>query len=386
MLLRAYDRIYSGLNHYLVFHTSAQRAHSSLVGLLRLLDRMPYAKDLASHLYDAAFETKPVVVGGTQLSHPLILAAGLVKGDGFADETAALRAVTDPRRNIIPGWRIIPALVGPVEYGSFTRHPRLGNKGTVVWRHSSSRSTQNRIGLKNPGARAAARFLAERKDQLPREYGINIAVSPAVNDAEQQTREVIESLEFFLDGGVLPTWFTLNLSCPNTENDPLGHQLEAETRQICSAFIERLSARSLDIPLWVKLSPMLEATQYHSLIRIFHEVGVRAVIATNTLPRPNPEDPSQTAGVGGADLFEPALQAIQHLRAAALETGYAGDLIACGGVLDGASWQAYRDLGVKAAQYWSALVYRGPLAAALIESELAQHDLEYKTIHRESLA
>ena len=86
------------------------------------------------------------------------------------------------------------------------------------------------------------------------------------------------------------------------------------------------------------------------------------------------------------DVGEPALQAIQHLRAAALETGYAGDLIACGGILDGASWQAYRDLGVKAAQYWSALVYRGPLAAALIESELAQHDLEYKTIHRESLA
>ena len=347
---------------------------------------MPYAKGLAGHLHDAAFETKPVVVGGTQLSHPLILAAGMVKGDGFADETAALHTFADPRRNIIPGWRIIPALVGPVEYGSFTRHPRLGNKGTVVWRHASSRSTQNRIGLKNPGARAAARFLAQRKDQLPREYGINIAVSPAVSDADQQAREVIESLEFFLDAGLRPSWFTLNLSCPNTEDDPLGYQLDAETRQICSAFIERLSARLLDIPLWVKLSPMLEATQYHSLIRIFHEVGVKAVIATNTLPRPNPEDPSQTAGVGGADLLEPALQAIQHLRAAAQETGFAGDLIACGGILDGASWQAYRDLGVKAAQYWSALVYRGPLAAALIESELAQRDLEYKTIHRESLA
>ena len=273
-----------------------------------------------------------------------------------------------------------------MEFGSFTRHPRLGNDGSVVWRHSSSRSTQNRVGLKNPGARAAARFLAQRKDQLPREYGINIAVSPAVDDADQQAREVIESLEFFLDAGVFPNWFTLNLSCPNTDDDPLGYQLDAETRRLCGAFIRCLDSRELDIPLWVKLSPMLEATQYHSLIRIFHEVGVKAVIATNTLPRPNPEDPSQTAGVGGADLFEPALQAIQHLRAAALETGYAGDLIACGGILDGASWQAYRDLGVKAAQYWSALVYRGPLAAALIESELAQHDLEYKTIHRESLA
>ena len=62
------------------------------------------------------------------------------------------------------------------------------------------------------------------------------------------------------------------------------------------------------------------------------------------------------------------------------------DLIACGGILDGASWNAYRDLGVKAGQYWSALVYRGPLAAALIESESALHEVELETIRRQSLA
>src|SRR5947208_2551717 len=91
------------------------------------------------------------------ISLPLDLsfAAGLVKGTGFAREDEALAAV-ERGDNIIPGWRSVPALVGPLEIGSFTRYPRLGNPGTVVWRDPRTRSTQNRVGLRNPGARAAA--------------------------------------------------------------------------------------------------------------------------------------------------------------------------------------------------------------------------------------
>ena len=48
----------------------------------------------------------------------------------------------------------------------------------------------------------------------------------------------------------------------------------------------------------------------------------------------------------------------------------------------------YRKLGVKAGQYWSALVYRGPFAAAIIaKASLLRHDhTNMKAIHRESLA
>ncbi len=96
------------------------------------------------------------------LPHPLIVAAGLVKGDGFASEAEALAAVARGR-NIMPGWRSLPALVGAVEFGSFTRWPRLGNPGCVVWRDMATRSMQNRVGLRNPGATAAAAFLGARR-------------------------------------------------------------------------------------------------------------------------------------------------------------------------------------------------------------------------------
>ena len=380
-----YRHTYTALYELLISRLSAQRAHEAMIGSLRILDRAPLAERLSGTTVKAVSPAQGTEAGGVSLSQALVLAAGLVKGDGFPSEDDALRAVKSTR-NIVPGWRVVPALLGPVEFGSFTRFPRMGNAGNALWRHPRSRSLQNRIGLKNPGARAAAMFLGMRKELLPSEFGINIAVSPGVHDIDQQVQEVVESLDFFLDQGVLPTWFTLNLSCPNTEDDPLGHQLEAETRRLCGAFISRLEQRSLAIPLWVKVSPGLAAEQYHALVRIFRDVGVKAVVATNTLPKPSPDDPVQIAGLGGGDLFESTLDAVKHLREEIVRSKAAVDIVACGGILDGASFQAYRDLGVKAAQYWSALVYRGPLAAALIESELAAYEYEYEAAHSESLA
>ena len=386
LLLTAFDGGYQQLNKHLIFKTSAQEAHESVIGTLRFLERFSLTSTVAGGLRRATFTASPTEVGGVRLPRPLILAAGFVKGDGFKSEAEALSVLSQARRNIIPGWRIMPALVGAVEFGSFTRYPRMGNEGAAIWRHIESQSTQNRVGLKNPGAMAAAIFLGKRKDKLPKAFGINIALSPGVDDIYQQQAELIESLELFIAAGVWPTWFTLNLSCPNTEDDPLGRQLEAETRQLCRAFIDHLQAHQLDIPLWVKISPNLAGEQYRALIRILDEAGAKAIIATNTLPQPSPDDVSVTAGMGGGKLFKAALLAIAELSREKRRMNYAIDLIGCGGIIDGLTYREYRRLGVKAAQYWSALVYRGPLAAAMIQSELPQHDYEYEAIHSESPA
>ncbi len=383
--LRVISSAYNFWNRLLFFRLSPQRAHDSAIGLLRVLERSSTSVAVARLLRRHTACSASVEVGGARLSGRLILAAGLVKGDGFADETDALSAV-NAGRNIMPGWRLMPALAGPVEFGSFTRYPRLGNAGRVIWREAASQSTQNRVGLRNPGARAAARFLGERRRQLPAEFGINIAVSPGVSDIDRQERDLVESLEFFLDADVHPTWFTLNLSCPNTEDDPQGFQLESETRRLCNALIARQRQRQLDIPLWVKISPGLDAEQYRVLLRVCHDVGVKAVVATNTVARPSPDDADAVAGVGGGELFPAALDAVRQLLAERRREAYDLDIIACGGILDGASVDEYRALGVKAGQYWSALVYRGPLAAAIIESELARHEHEYEAVRRESLA
>jgi len=376
---------YKQLNKRVIFKFPAQRAHEQSINVIRFLEKYSLAVWFASFLHSLVFVDNPTEVGGVKLSHPLILAAGFVKGNGFVDETEALAAVYQHKQNIIPGWRIIPSLVGPVEFGSFTRHPRLGNTGTVVWRNVNSQSTQNRIGLKNPGAMAASKFLGGNKALLPQEFGINIAISPGVTDINQQQSELLEALGFFIDEGVIPTWFTLNISCPNTEDDPHGNQLETETKQLCTSFINHLKLHNLDIPLWVKISPDLARGQYHMLIRIFAEVGVKAIVATNTLAQPTPDDPNIQAGVGGGELFEEAIMAVTHLQLEKIRMNYDIDIVGCGGIVNGLTYRDYRTLGIQAVQYWSAMVYRGPLAAAIIESELPNYDVEFEAIYSESL-
>jgi dihydroorotate dehydrogenase len=363
----------------LIFRSSAQTAHERRIRLLRLLDR-PRGPG-ASARCTGWRRTMPVTIGGVTLAAPLILAAGLVKGDGFASEEDALAAVR-AGRNIIPGWRSMPRLVGLVEFGSFTRWPRLGNPGIVVWRDVPTRSTQNWVGLRNPGALAAAEFLAARHAALPPKFGINVAVTPGVDDPDQQIGEVLGALAAFVERGVYPTWFTLNLSCPNTEDDPTGRQTAGQARQLCAAAVdylrgvETIHERPLPvrggIPLWVKLGPNLSTEQVSGLMRVFAETGVRAAVATNTLPMPSPLDSNTMAGVGGGRLHEQALNTAAALVHEKTAHDYPVDVVGCGGVLDGDTYRDFVKLGVHAVQYWSALVYRGPLAAVLIAHEAKQ--------------
>jgi dihydroorotate dehydrogenase len=371
-LLTAHRIAYERIIRPMIFLTSAQSAHTSTMRMLSAVDRSVALSAVLSRIHHATFEPCEIEYGSVRLPHPLILAAGFVKGAGFQTEAEALAAV-EQGRNIIPGWRAVPRLVGLIEYGSFTRYPRIGNPGTVVWRDEHTRSTQNRVGLKNPGAVAAAEFLSQRAHDLPPQFGINIALSPSVADPVLEETEVSEAVHAFLSRRVYPTWFTLNLSCPNTDDDPSGNQTEAKAQRLCSAVLDVIRSASVTIPLWVKIGPDLSREQYALLMRVFHEIGVRAVIATNTLAQPAPDNPQVSAGVGGGRLHAKALEAARFLSREKAKHSYAVDVVGCGGILDAAAYQNYRESGIQVVQYWSALVYRGPLAAAIVADE-ARYD------------
>jgi dihydroorotate dehydrogenase len=240
----------------------------------------------------------------------------------------------------------------------------LGNSGRIIWRDAGTRSTQNRVGLKNAGAKAAAAFLASHP--LPPIFGVNIAVSPGVSDPALEQAEAVEALQAFVDAGVRPSWFTLNVSCPNTEDDPQGHQTRERTRGLTEA----LRARVGDTPLWVKVSPALDPSQYAILMRVFADSDVKAVIATNTIGQATPDDPHVSAGVGGGRLHAHAVEAAALLMDERRRHGYTVDVIGCGGIMDAPSYDAFARVGVTVGQYWSALIYEGLFAAAQIALEL----------------
>ncbi len=368
LVLEANNYGYRALRSAL-FRRPAQEWHEEILETLAQADESNLACDIARTVHAISFRQQAIDIGGVQLRHPFILAAGFVKGHGFETEDKALEAV-EHGVNIIPGWKSMPRLVGQVEFGSFTRQARIGNPGTVMWRDARTQSTQNRIGLKNPGVEAAATFLLKNVIDLPRTFGINIAVSPGVDD-EQAVIDVRESFNAFLKRGVIPNWFTLNVSCPNTEDDPTGNQTESLTRALCETAIQTISDAGFNTALWVKLGPDLAESQYRLLMKLFAEIGVKAVIATNTLGQPTPDNPALQAGVGGGRLHAHALKTADLLFSEAHQCDYPVDVIGCGGIVDGDSYLAYKARGINVVQYWSALVFRGPLAAAIIESEYA---------------
>ncbi|MFW5696312.1 MAG: hypothetical protein ACOCXR_00845 [Phototrophicaceae bacterium] len=371
-LLRTASLLYSTVRP-LIFSRSAQQTHHDILALLTRLDASDAACEALTLLNQYAFKMRPIIAGGVDLPYPLMLAAGFVKGHGFDSETTALHVVHDGI-NIMPGWRSVPALLGPVEFGSFTRWPRTGNPGTVIWRDVPTRSTQNRVGLRNPGATAAAAFLKARQNQLPAVYGINIATSPGIDDLDEENQHVQESLLTFLANGLFPSWFTLNLSCPNTEDDPQNRQTAAQAQLLCRTAVNTLreyrATAGREIPLWVKVSPELAAAQYKVLMHTFAETGVHAVVATNTLGSPAPDQPTLTAGIGGGRLHQQAVGAVRRLCVIQQQSELPVDIIGCGGVQDPVSYQRFQLNGAVAAQYWSALVFGGPLAAAAILDEI----------------
>ena len=455
---------------------SPEQAHESALRRLRFLDKHP--RLLAALAGRFPKESWPVEAGGVRLESPLILAAGLVKGDGFASEAEAMEAV-GRGRNIIPGWRSVPALVGAVEMGSFTPEPRLGNPGTVLWRDAEHRTLYNRIGLRNPGACAAAAFLGERQTEMPDIYGISLATDPEEIDLQQKCESIAEAAKHFMSAGLRPSWVTVNLSCPNTEptwgtglagdNKPANRtDLTGETnsanqtantpahqatinpaiqtadepahqattnpaiqtsteppdhaKTICAAVKQELPA---EIPLWAKVGPDLPEAAYQELAQALAEAGAKAIVVVNTATRQVPQSSSQKvqgssgrtqdssertqasseqlsgddaatsktlqssatetqAGMGGASLLPEALRAVSalaaatHLSAAVPESPSATpqnpplDIIGCGGILNGSDLQAFQNAGAKAAQYWSALAFRGPNAPTLIARESKQ--------------
>lgn len=350
----------------LIARTEAPTAHARTIWLMRTLDGAGPLLGAARWLRGAAFPDRPIRVGGVDLPHPLILAAGLVKGDGFAAEEEALAAVR-AGRDIVPGWRSVPALVGAVEFGSYTRHPRLGNSGRVLWRDSHRGWMQNRVGLRNPGARAASAFLARHAAALPPVWGLNLAVSPGVSDPAQSRDQIVEAAGLFstafagLEAG--PAWLTLNLSCPNTEDDPRGTQSAELARELCGALMG-----AVEVPVWVKVGPDLSDAQLAAIVAALGETGVRAVVATNTLAQPVPTA-GGLAGVSGSRLRPSALHTVTRLKRTIDVSGLPLDIVGGGGILNGTDLRAFRSAGARAGMLYTAMVLRGPLAAALILRE-----------------
>lgn len=348
-----------------LFTLEPERAHSIALSALQCANRL--------HLLPRFRDDPAAAVSlmGLKFPNRVGLAAGFDKNGRYIDALGSL------------GF-------GFIEVGTVTPRPQPGQPQPRLFRFRSTAALINRMGFPNEGSSAIAARLAQRTFRGV--CGVNIGknaatpIAAAIDDYVACYRAVAPYAHYV----------AVNVSSPNTQDLRRLQQVE-QLRPILESLAEQREALRLKLgrplPLLVKLSPDLSEDELRAVAQLLMQVGVDAVIATNTtVSRPNlapamirdlPIDANSfdsdaggladgpaggAGGLSGAPLRPLALQTIRVLRSA---LGRHVPIIGVGGIASGADALAALDAGADLVQIYTGLIYRGPGLIREIRSALA---------------
>ena len=300
-----------------------------------------------------------------RISHSLgLLTAGMEKLPQTPVDCLGLRfpnvlglaAGMDKSASAVEAWGALG--FGFVEVGTLTPRPQPGNPKPRLFRLPEHDALINRMGFNNPGIQAAVKRLKNRRTQAV--VGVNIGKNfdtpneDAVNDYLLGLKEAYPVADYI----------AVNISSPNTKG-LRDLQAEESIRALLAALKKeqaRLAKESgLLKPVLVKIAPDLDGQQIEALARVFNELAVDGVIATNTTINReavagHPLE-KEAGGLSGAPVKERSTQVIQAFRML-LKDGT--PIIGVGGILSGADAQEKLSAGAQLVQVYSGLVFRGP--------------------------
>lgn len=325
----------------LLFRLDPERVHDAAIGLGRLASIAPM-RWLISRWFGFADPRLRTDVAGLSFPDPLGLAAGFDKNGLAVRALAAL------------GF-------GHVEIGSVSAAFSAGNARPRLFRLPADAAIVVHYGLPNLGARAVARRLAGgRGDGL---LGINVVKTNRGHGAPDETAEGIQ--QDYLDSlgrlrGVAD-YFTLNLSCPNTEN---GRNHFADARNV-DDLVRAVDALALRQPVFLKVSPLGGVHAMDELLDAVSDAACVAGFCFNLAPGipPGLRTPAAVTGplpgsVAGRPVRRQLEQRTRELYARMDRRRYV--LISAGGVSTAAHAYARIRAGASLVQLLSSLVYEGP--------------------------
>ena len=279
--------VYEKIIRPVLFRQDSERAHELGVDALALLGRLaPLRALLERHTRLDAGLFAPVRVLGLEFPNRVGLAAGFDKNARAWPAAAAL------------GF-------GHVEIGTVTALAQDGNPKPRMFRYPAQEAVINRMGFNNQGAAAVAARLATQPGRGARKIplGVNLGKSK-VADIDRATEDYLASFARLAD---FADYLVLNVSSPNT---PGLRQLqdEARLRELLGAITGANRARSVRVPVLLKIAPDLTWPQIDAVLAVIAEFGLDGVIATNTtLARPGFFSAvNEAGGLSGLELGEVA--------------------------------------------------------------------------------
>ena len=243
---------------------------------------------------------------------------------------------------------------GWVEVGSVTALGGMGNPKPRMFRVEND-GILNRMGLNGLPVDEVRRKI---KGFSRSSFAINIAKthSPDIM-GDRAIEDILYTYRTIGDRGL---YTVLNISCPNTKEgktfeDPVAlRELVNEVDKIRTA-----------IPLYLKISPNLSASEHYKIIRVFEDFKLDGIIACNTMPFDHPSN--GRGGLSGPSILERSLMTVRWTRRLLPET----TIIGCGGISRGEDVLRYVNEGANLFQAYSGFV-RGPNSGRYFVRRLAR--------------
>ncbi|MES2594489.1 MAG: quinone-dependent dihydroorotate dehydrogenase [Verrucomicrobiota bacterium] len=337
--------LYPALKPWL-FKLDAERAHEWTTKMMRISHALGMLKP------DELPASKPVDCLGLRFPNALGLAAGMDKSASAVEAWAAL------------GF-------GFVEVGTLTPRPQPGNPKPRLFRLPEHEALINRMGFNNVGIHAAVKKLEKRKTNAI--VGVNIG-----KNFDTPNEQAVNDYLYCLKAAYpVADYIAVNISSPNTKG-LRDLQAEDSIRQLLAALKKEQASLEKEYgkkkPVLVKIAPDLEGQQIEALARVFNELAVDGVIATNTtISREavagHPLE-KEAGGLSGAPVTERSTLVIEAFRMLLREQT---PIIGVGGILSGADAVTKLKAGASVVQVYSGLVYRGPGLIADVLRGISAH-------------
>lgn len=334
--------IYRRLLKQILFLFDPERVHDRMIVAGRLLGSNSLTRGVIGLMFNYQNSKLEQIIAGVKFKNPVGLAAGF-------DKEAMLP-------------KILPAVgFGFEEVGSITALAFDGNERPWIWRLPEARSLRINYGLKNSGAQNIHQRLMGRTFNFA--LGISIAKTNSEKTSHVETgiEDYFTSYQIFQDTG---DYFTINISCPNTcEPAPIF----ADPKNL-DLLLAKLFSIPKTKPVFIKLSPDLQAEQLEGILQLGNKYPVDGFICTN-LTKVNKFNHPGKGGFSGK-----AVEELSNQMLARVYKYYGGRkiIIGCGGIFSAEDAYKKIKLGASLVQLITGMIFQGPQLISEINQGLVE--------------
>ncbi len=349
ILIRVRNRIISFFYRHMLkpilFRFDPETVHDWMVANGKALGRFRVTRDVTKILLGYNHSALQQTVDGVEYPNPIGLSAGFDK-DGVL-------------------MRIIPCVgFGFEEVGSMTAFPSFGNPKPRLWRFPNDKSILVHLGLNNEGVqKIAGRLEAEIPPNVP--VGTSIAMT---NRKEPYGMEegIADYVASFVRLAKVGSYFTVNISCPNT------YQGEPFTKpETLDRLLSSLDAIETQKPIYLKLSPDLTEHEVDAILDVVPMHRLHGFVCSNLthdLSRANGAFQLQ-GGLSGKAQWELSNKQIAHIYKRS--NGHY-TVIGVGGVFSAEDAYTKIKLGALLVELITGMVYEGPSVVSTINQGLVR--------------